>query len=51
VVVAVSVCQVGSLFLIDLAGSETVHENTNVKSTAEGKAIVKSLFHLRNCGE
>lgn len=35
--------------LIDLAGSETVHENTTAQSTREGMAIVKSLFHLRNC--
>jgi len=39
----------GSLMLIDLAGSETVHENTDARATAEGKAIIKSLFHLRNC--
>ena len=39
----------GSLMLVDLAGSETVHENTDAKATSEGKAIVKSLFHLRQC--
>ena len=35
--------------LVDLAGSETVHDNTDAKATSEGKAIVKSLFHLRQC--
>lgn len=39
----------GSLMLVDLAGSETVHDNTDDKATGEGKAIIKSLFHLRNC--
>ena len=39
----------GSLMLVDLAGSETVHDNKDAKATGEGKAIIKSLFHLRNC--
>eukprot|EP01046_Picozoa_sp_COSAG06_P053699 COSAG06_NODE_9347_length_1924_cov_1.796712_1_plen_466_part_10 len=39
----------GSLMLIDLAGSETVHDNIGQKARDEGTAICKSLFHLRNC--
>ena len=38
-----------SLLLVDLAGSEAAHDNSSTKAMAEGKAIGKSLFQLRQC--
>ena len=40
-----SVLRLGGL----LVCVEQVHENTDARAATEGKAIVTSLFHLRQC--